>query len=81
MSQENKAQNTEVEITPVDIINAKQIIKLAMERGNAFTAEELVDVAQVFAKLDAFAKGVEAQSKAAQEASQSAPEETEQLPE
>jgi|SRR5882672_10147593 len=61
-----------------DILNATSLIKVAMERGKAFTAEELVEISPIYARLLAFSKFVqeqaiaESQAKSAAEAEQTA---------
>lgn len=55
---ENKDQSG-VQIVPSDIINAYQIMKLALERGNCFSAEEIVQITPVFSKFSDFVKDVE----------------------
>lgn len=64
MTEQVKAPEVTLEI--VDIANATQIIKAALERG-VFQAEELSGVAGVYDKFRAFMTQVEEQAKAAQE--------------
>lgn len=62
-----QVQAPEVTLEIVDIANATQIMKAAIERG-VFQAEEMSGVAGVFDKFAAFIKQVEAQTQAEQEA-------------
>lgn len=63
MSEQTKAP----EITIPDLVNAYNIIKVAIERA-AFKAEEVGDVGAVFNKFGAFLKAAEEQQKAQEQA-------------
>ena len=59
----DKKQTKAPEITIPDLVNAYNIIKVAIERA-AFKAEEVGDVGTVFNKIGAFLKAAEEQQKA-----------------
>lgn len=62
MTEQNKVD----ELTIQDLAMARAIIEIATERS-VFKANELAGVGNLYNKLDAFLKQVEAQAKAAQE--------------
>lgn len=72
MSEQTKAP----EITIPDLVNAYNIIKVAIERA-AFKAEEVGDVGTVFNKIGAFLKAAEEQQKAQEHAQADAAASTE----
>lgn len=65
---ENQTQGVNLEI--VDLQNATNIMKAAIERGGVFSADEMVDVTAVYAKFASFLKAVAEQQAAAQAAAQ-----------
>jgi hypothetical protein len=68
MSEQTQAPASSTpEITIPDLVNAYNIIKVAIERA-AFKAEEVGDVGAVFNKFGAFLKAAEEQQKAQEKA-------------
>lgn len=58
------ATSQPVDLKIQDIQNATILIKVAIERGTTFKAEEMGEVSAVYAKLHAFVSFVQAQAEA-----------------
>lgn len=61
----------ETNITITDLINIRNVINMAAERG-AFKAEEMLEVGTVYTKLSNFLEAVIAQSQAQEQSAENA---------
>ena len=57
-----------VQLNVQDLINATILLKVAIERGGTFKAEEMAEVSAVYSKMNAFAQYVQATAQAESQA-------------